>query len=61
MFFLQVKYQKSGCINEKTAIAGGFFRNFGSLLLLVRLPLLDRRGAGVAKVKIKVKVREVHC
>jgi hypothetical protein len=46
--------------NEKTASDGGFFRNFGLALLLARSPLLHRLWAGIAKVKIKVKVRERH-
>jgi len=46
-----------GCTNEKTAIAGGFFKKFGLGSLFVRLPLFHRLGAGIAKVKIKVKAR----
>jgi hypothetical protein len=44
--------------NKKTAIAGGFSGIWlGSLrcCFYVNLPLLHRRRAGIAKVKIKVK------
>jgi hypothetical protein len=37
-----------------------FSRNSVWALLLARLPLFHRLGAGIAKVKIEVKVREVH-
>jgi hypothetical protein len=41
-----------------------FFEKFGWALLsrcfYVNLPLFHRRWAGIAKVKIKVKVREIH-
>jgi hypothetical protein len=36
------------------------FLGFGLALLFVRLPLLHRHWAGIAKVKIKVKARESH-
>jgi hypothetical protein len=37
-----------------------FSRNSVWALLFVRLPLFHRLGAGIAKVKIKVKARESH-
>jgi hypothetical protein len=56
--FSPVKSFKSA--NEKTAIAGGFLKNFGFAFSFERLPLLHRRWAGIAKVKIKEKVGEGH-
>jgi hypothetical protein len=56
--FLSLK--KAGAENEKTAIAGGFSGIVASdiVLLLVNLPLLHRRWAGMAKPKIKGKEGE---
>jgi hypothetical protein len=48
--------------NEKTAIAGGFFRISVCLVFCfyVNLPLFLRLGAGVAKVKVKVETGKGH-
>jgi hypothetical protein len=62
--FKACKAVQIGGTNKKTAIAGGFLRNSVWALLsccfYVNLPLFHRLGAGIAKVKIKVKAREIH-
>jgi len=50
----------ANCTNKKTAISGGFFKEFGLGSFFARLPLLHRRRAGIAKVKMKVKAHERH-
>ncbi|WP_151634460.1 hypothetical protein [Noviherbaspirillum aerium] len=58
MFILQVKVFKTVQMKKPPSLA--VFLGFGLALLIVRLPLLHRLWAGIAKVKIKVEARECH-
>ncbi|WP_194721085.1 hypothetical protein [Noviherbaspirillum malthae] len=58
MVILQVKVFKTVQTKKPPSLA--VFLGFGLALLFVRLPLLHRLWAGIAKVKVKVEARESH-